>query len=241
MWAVHGGCRGIAGRALRRCWPRCRRRVGGSMRSWSGSMSGRSSVSSSSTWRRCFHRYGVQIWLPEAGGAVDVGSPEHKALMTVLGAQSRREVLRSRHRVLAAMEAQAREQGRYLGGRPPYGYRLVDAGPHPNRAHAGRSEHSGGEVARRSNPADAWAISTVVAHPPLVSEAEFVAAQRVRAARPPVTEGARRVPTCASTSCSLSSSSSGRSRAGMMSTTETRSTFRADRPRSSPPSRPRPW
>jgi hypothetical protein len=54
----------------------------------------------------------------------------------VLGAQSQREVLRSRHRVLAAMRAQAREQGRYLGGRPPYGYRLVDAGPHPNRAHA---------------------------------------------------------------------------------------------------------
>jgi Recombinase len=57
-------------------------------------------------------------------------------LLTVLGAQSQREVLRSRHRVLAAMQAQVVEQGRYLGGRPPYGYRLVDAGPHPNRAHA---------------------------------------------------------------------------------------------------------
>ena len=31
---------------------------------------------------------------------------------------------------------QTREQGRYLGGRPPYGYRLGDAGPHPNKAHA---------------------------------------------------------------------------------------------------------
>jgi hypothetical protein len=34
------------------------------------------------------------------------------------------------------MTAQTVEQGRVLGGRPPYGYRLVDAGPHPNRAHA---------------------------------------------------------------------------------------------------------
>jgi hypothetical protein len=39
-------------------------------------------------------------------------------------------------------------------------------------------------VARRSNPAGEWAISRAVAHPPLVSEAEFVAAQQVRAARP---------------------------------------------------------
>lgn len=34
------------------------------------------------------------------------------------------------------MRAQVREQGRYLGGRPPNGYRLVDGGPHPNWAHA---------------------------------------------------------------------------------------------------------
>ena len=41
------------------------------------------------------------------------------------------------------MAAQTLEQGRYLGGRPPYGYRLADAGPHPNRAHAawGRRAH----------------------------------------------------------------------------------------------------
>src|SRR5215468_2046634 len=46
-------------------------------------------------------------------------------------------------RVRTAMAAQAREQGRYLGGRPPYGYRLADAGPHPNKAHAawGRRAH----------------------------------------------------------------------------------------------------
>jgi hypothetical protein len=41
------------------------------------------------------------------------------------------------------MAAQTLEQGRYLGGRPPYGYRLADAGPHPNKAHAawGRRAH----------------------------------------------------------------------------------------------------
>jgi hypothetical protein len=35
------------------------------------------------------------------------------------------------------------EQGRHLGGRLPYGFRLVDAGPHPNRVHArwGRRLH----------------------------------------------------------------------------------------------------
>lgn len=216
-----------------------------------------------------FARHGVQVWLPESGGPVDVGSPEHRALMVVLGAQSRREVLRSRHRVLAAMEVQAREQGRYLGGRPPYGYRLVDAGPHPNRAHAewgrrcqrldpdpvtaphvrwmfeqrvtGRSvagiarelnerdvpcpsevdpernrhrsggvwtlrtvavilsnprytgrqvwnrrpsEHLAGSVVRRAAAVGEWAISASVVHPPLVSEAVFVAAQQARAARP---------------------------------------------------------
>jgi site-specific DNA recombinase len=40
------------------------------------------------------------------------------------------------YRVRTAMAVQAREQGRYLGGRPPYGYRLADAGPNPNKAGA---------------------------------------------------------------------------------------------------------
>ena len=34
------------------------------------------------------------------------------------------------------MTALTQLQGRYLGGRPPYGYRLVPAGPHPNPTHA---------------------------------------------------------------------------------------------------------
>ncbi|WP_439098546.1 recombinase family protein [Amycolatopsis vastitatis] len=86
---------------------------------------------------------GIQLWLPEADGPVNLKDPVHQALMLLLGSQSRREVLRARYRVLAAMHIQARVQGRFLGGRPPYGYRLADAGPHPNRAHAswGRRLH----------------------------------------------------------------------------------------------------
>jgi len=63
--------------------------------------------------------------------------------MLALGWQSKREITRTRARVLTAMAAQTREQGRYLGGRPPYGYRLAGAGPHPNKAHAawGRRAH----------------------------------------------------------------------------------------------------
>ena len=34
------------------------------------------------------------------------------------------------------MAAQAQVEGRFLGGRPPYGYLLADAGPHPNPAKA---------------------------------------------------------------------------------------------------------
>jgi hypothetical protein len=86
---------------------------------------------------------GVQVWLPEAGGPVELDSPVHQALMVLLGAQAQREVVRARHRVLAAMRVQTRVQGRFLGGRPPYGYRLADAGSHPNAVHArwGRRLH----------------------------------------------------------------------------------------------------
>jgi site-specific DNA recombinase len=90
-----------------------------------------------------FEHYGVQLWMPEAGGRVDFASEHDERAMTVLGLSSKREVTRTSIRVRAAMAAQTREQGRYLGGRPPYGYRLADAGPHPNKAHAawGRRAH----------------------------------------------------------------------------------------------------
>jgi site-specific DNA recombinase len=90
-----------------------------------------------------FEHYGIQLWTPEVGGRIDFHAEDHEQTMLALGYQSKREITRTRSRVRTAMAAQTREQGRYLGGRPPYGYRLVDAGPHPNKAHAawGRRAH----------------------------------------------------------------------------------------------------
>ena len=90
-----------------------------------------------------FEHYGVGLWMPEVGGRVDWHAEDHEQTMLALGLSSKREITRTRIRVRTAMAAQTREEGRYLGGRPPYGYRLADAGPHPNKAHAawGRRAH----------------------------------------------------------------------------------------------------
>jgi len=94
-----------------------------------------------------FEHYGVGLWMPEAGGRVDFTSEHDEHTMTYLGLSSKREVTRTSIRVRTAMAVQVREQGRYLGGRPPYGYRPGDAGPHPNKAHA-----AWGRRARRLEP-----------------------------------------------------------------------------------------
>jgi hypothetical protein len=90
-----------------------------------------------------FEHYGVTLWMPEVGGRVDWHAEDHEETMLALGLSSKREITRTRVRVRTAMATQTLEQGRYLGGRPPYGYRLADAGPHPNKAHAawGRRAH----------------------------------------------------------------------------------------------------
>jgi site-specific DNA recombinase len=90
-----------------------------------------------------FEHYGIGLWMPEVGGRVDWHAEDHEQTMLALGLSSKREITRTRIRVRTAMAVQTRVQGRYLGGRPPYGYRLGDAGPHPNKAHAawGRRAH----------------------------------------------------------------------------------------------------
>ena len=83
-----------------------------------------------------FTHYGVQLWVPEVGGPIDPDSEAHDLIMSVFGGMSKGERNRIKIRVRTAMASQARIEGRYLGGRPPYGYRLADAGPHPNPAKA---------------------------------------------------------------------------------------------------------
>ena len=107
-----------------------------------------------------FEHYGVQLWMPEVGGRVDWHAEDHEETMLALGLSSKREITRTRVRVRTAMATQTREQGRYLGGRPPYGYRLGDAGPHPNKAHAawGRRAHRL-EPDPETAPVVAWMFS----------------------------------------------------------------------------------
>jgi site-specific DNA recombinase len=83
-----------------------------------------------------FDHYGVPLWVPEVGGPIDPDNEAHDLVMSVFGGMSKGERNRVKIRVRSAMAAQATVEGRFLGGRPPYGYLIVDAGPHPNPAKA---------------------------------------------------------------------------------------------------------
>src|SRR6185437_12370529 len=89
--------------------------------------------------------------------------------------------------------ARQREQGRYLGGRPPYGYRLGDAGPHPNKVHAawGRRAHR-----LEPHPETAHVVKWICCSlsPPARSAADVPTAGPTSDARPP---SRRRSATCA--------------------------------------------
>ena len=74
----------------------------------------------------------VELWVPEVGGRVDPDSEAHDLVMSLFGGLSKAERARIQRRVRNAMQTMARAGGRYLGGRPPYGYRLVPVSAHPN-------------------------------------------------------------------------------------------------------------
>ena len=85
--------------------------------------------------------YGIGLWVPEVGGAVDPGSEAHDLVMSLYGGMSKGERSRIKTRVRTAMASQAAIEGRFLGGRPPYGYLLADARPHPNPSKAALGQH----------------------------------------------------------------------------------------------------
>jgi site-specific DNA recombinase len=66
-----------------------------------------------------FEHYGIGLWMPEVGGRIDYHAEDHEQTMLALGLSSKREIARTRIRVRTAMATQTREEGRYLGGRPP--------------------------------------------------------------------------------------------------------------------------
>jgi len=83
-----------------------------------------------------FAHYSVPLWVPEVGGPIDPDNEAHDLIMSVFGGVSKGERNRIKIRVRTAMAAQAQLEGRFLGGRPPYGYKLIDVGLHPNPAKA---------------------------------------------------------------------------------------------------------
>ncbi|MEW1778722.1 recombinase family protein [Streptomyces sp. NPDC086777] len=90
-----------------------------------------------------FVHFRIPLWVPEIGGPIGPDNEAHDLVMSVFGGMSKGERNRIKIRVRTAMSSQAQLQGRYLGGRPPYGYRIADAGPHPSpsKAAAGQRIH----------------------------------------------------------------------------------------------------
>ncbi|WP_324194676.1 recombinase family protein [Nocardia terpenica] len=82
------------------------------------------------------HAYGIGIWVPELGGQYDPNNTAHNMMMSMLGGMSQSERQQVQQRTRSAMDSQVLNEGRHQGGRPPYGYRVVDGPPHPNPSRA---------------------------------------------------------------------------------------------------------
>lgn len=87
--------------------------------------------------------YGVTLFVPEVAGPVDPDSEAHEIVMNLFGGMAKGERQRIRARTKSSMQALASNTNRHLGGRPPYGYKLIDVGPHPHpgKAAAGLRAH----------------------------------------------------------------------------------------------------
>jgi hypothetical protein len=66
-----------------------------------------------------FAHYGVQLWVPEVGGAIDPDNEAHDPVMSVFGGMSKGERNRIKVRVGTAMASQTLLEGRYRDGARP--------------------------------------------------------------------------------------------------------------------------
>ncbi|MGH3189737.1 MAG: recombinase family protein [Streptosporangiaceae bacterium] len=169
-----------------------------------------------------FEHYGVSLWMPEVGGWVDWHAEDHEQTMLALGLSSKREITRTRIRLaghsvaritralndagipcpsaadparnphrtgaawtlrtVAAILANPRYTGRQVWNRQRTDFDLVDP------ANTGM----GHKQVQRWNLPEGWVISKHPAHPALISEADFIAAQDAAAPRGPAGQAVRR-------------------------------------------------
>lgn len=83
----------------------------------------------------------VDLYIPDIGGKYDAHELVSKALMALVGLWSEQEIEATRRRVRETMAAAVTRDGRFMGGRAPYGYQAVDSDiphTHPRKAAEGR-------------------------------------------------------------------------------------------------------
>ena len=97
----------------------------------------------------------MPLWVPEIGGPIDPANEAHDLIMSVFSGVSKGGRNCVKTRVRTAMAVQTKLECRFLGGRPPYGYLLIDLGPHPDpgKAAEGRRLHG-----LAPDPKTAWAV-----------------------------------------------------------------------------------
>lgn len=105
-----------------------------------------------------FEHFAVPLWVPEIGGPIDPANEAHDLIMSVFSGVSKGERNRVKTRVRTAMAAQTKLEGRFLGGRPPYGYQLIDLGPHPHPAKAAEGKRLHGLA---PDPQTAWVVARI--------------------------------------------------------------------------------
>ncbi|MCZ7630270.1 MAG: recombinase family protein [Microthrixaceae bacterium] len=100
----------------------------------------RSTATSSGSPSRCSPTSASSCGCPRSAAFHRPRLEAHDLVMSLYGGMSKGERTRIKTRVRSAMASQAAIEGRFLGGRPPYGYLLGDAGPHPNPSKAANGQ-----------------------------------------------------------------------------------------------------